>query len=271
MNLSERGLDLIKSFEGYHTALPDGRCIAYICPAGKVTIGWGCTRGITLGMIWTKDQAEAGLRKELAIHEAAVARLVTVDINSNQRDALISFAYNLGNDALSGSTLLKKLNKGDYVGAQAEFMRWIKHTDPKTGQKVDSRGLAIRRAKEAALFAERTEEENEVKPELIMPQTVAAPKEPMPPAAKGSLIAGGGIVAGKAAEKGAEALIAAPPPAVTDTVANVDVWNKLGKSAETLSTGLWKSPAFATALIVVLIACICGPWAWAKLKGANSQ
>lgn len=269
MNLSERGLDLIKSFEGYHTALPDGRCTAYICPAGKITIGWGCTRGVKMGMIWTKDQAEAALRKELAGHEAAVARLVTVDINSNQRDALISFAYNLGDEKLRTSTLLKKLNKGDYVGAQAEFMRWIKHTDPETGKKVDSRGLAIRRAKEAALFAERTEEENEVKGEMIMAQAVVAPKEPMSPGTKVAVVGTGGVVAGKAVEKGADALIAAPPPAVTDTVANVDMWNKLGKSAETLSTGLWKSPAFATALIVVLLACICGPWAWAKLKGAN--
>ena len=272
MNLSERGLALIKELEGYHTALPDGRCLAYICPAGKITIGWGCTRGIKLGMIWTKDQAEAALRKELAGHEAAVARLVTIDINSNQRDALILFAYNIGDEALRTSTLLKKLNKGDFVGAQAEFMRWIKHDDPDNpGKKIDSRGLANRRAKEAALFSERTEQENEVKGELIMPQAAVAPKEPMSPLAKVAVVGSGGVVAEKAVSKGAEALIAAPPPAVTDTVANVDVWNKLGKSAETLSTGLWKSPAFATALIVVLIACICGPWAWAKLKGGTSQ
>jgi lysozyme len=261
MNLSQRGLDLIKEFEGYHTPLPDGRCIAYICPAGKTTIGWGCTRGITLGMIWTKEQAEAGLRKELAIHEAAVARLVTVDINSNQRDALISFAYNLGNDALSGSTLLKKLNKGDYVGAQAEFMRWIKHTDPNTGKKIDSRGLANRRAKEAALFSERTAEENEAKGELIMPQTVAAPKEPVSGAVKGTGAAAGGIVVAK----GAEALIAAPPPAVTDTVSNVEMWSKAGKAGQTIAEGFWKSPVFAATLLIVAFACIWGNTIYKKV------
>lgn len=265
MNLSERGLELIKSFEGYHTALPDGRCTAYICPAGKITIGWGCTRGIKMGMIWTKDQAEAALRKELAGHEAAVARLVTVDINSNQRDALISFAYNLGDDALKDSTLLRKLNKGDFVGAQAEFMRWIKHTDPETGKKVDSRGLANRRAKEAALFAERTEEENEVKGELIMPQAAAAPKEPMSPVTKAAAVGTTGAIVAKTAEKGAEALISAPPPAVTDTVANVDMWSKAGKAGQTIVEGFWKSPVFAATLLIVAFAVIWGSTIYKKV------
>ena len=128
------------------------------------------------------------------------------------------------------------------------------------------RGLARRRAAEAELFARRTAEEAVEREPEVMAQD-ATTNEPMSPGKK----AAAGTVGGVVVAKGADALIAAPPPAVTDTVANVDVWNKLGKSAETLSTGLWKSPAFATALIVVLIACICGPWAWAKLKGANSQ
>lgn len=248
MNLSQRGLELIKEFEGYHDELPDGRCIAYICPAGKITIGWGCTRGIKLGMIWTKDQAEAALRKELAGHEAAVARLVMVDINSNQRDALISFAYNLGDENLRRSTLLKKLNKGDYVGAQAEFMRWIKHNDPNNpGKKVDSRGLAIRRAKEAALFAERTNEENEVKGEMRMAQAVVAPREPVSNTTKAvAAAAGGGVVA-----KAGEFFVAGPPPVLTDTVTNIGLWQTMGRTISAMGAAAMAAPVLTVTVILV--------------------
>jgi lysozyme len=257
MNLSERGLDLIKGFEGYHTKLPNGDCIAYRCPANVLTIGYGCTKGVREGMIWTEAQAKAALAKEIATHESAVMRLVSVDLNQNQFDALVSFAYNVGNGALEKSTLLKKLNAGDYPGAQAEFMKWNK-----AAGKV-LRGLSIRRAKEAALFAERVEEDEPTP----LPQALEAPKEPISNTTKAvAAAAGGGAVA-----KGGEAMIAAPPPAVTDTVANVDMWSKIGKSAQTLADGLWKSPVFAASLFAVAIAVICGPALWAKLKGANSQ
>lgn len=254
MNLSERGLELIKSFEGYHTKLPNGDCIAYRCPANVLTIGYGCTKGVREGMIWTEAQAKAALAKELATHESAVMRLVSVDLNQNQFDALVSFAYNCGNGALEKSTLLKKLNAGDYPGAQAEFMKWNK-----AAGKV-LRGLSIRRAKEAALFAERVEED-EPNP---LPQALEAPKEPMSGTTKAvAAAAGGGAVA-----KGTEALVSAPPAAVTDTVANVDNWTKIGKAATSLSDGLWKSPIFAASLFAVAIAVIWGPTVWAKVKGS---
>ncbi|MGL4558672.1 MAG: glycoside hydrolase family protein, partial [Afipia sp.] len=64
MQLSTEGLRLIKSFEGYHRKLADGRCMAYRCPAGVWTIGWGCTEGVREGMVWTVEEAEAGLRRE---------------------------------------------------------------------------------------------------------------------------------------------------------------------------------------------------------------
>ena len=253
MNLSERGLALIKEFEGYHRRLPDGTCIAYRCPAGVLTLGYGCTKGILAGMMWTEQQAQDALAKELQGHELAVLRLVSVDLNQNQFDALVSFAYNCGNGALEKSTLLKKLNAGDFPGAQAEFMKWNKAA----GKTL--RGLSIRRAKEAALFAERVEEEAP----SPLPQAVEAPKEPMSATTKAVAAAAGG----GAAAKGGEALIAAPPPVVTDTVANVDNWSKIGKAATTLSDGLWKSPVFAASLFAVAIAVICGPMLWQKLKG----
>ena len=127
MKLSERGLALIKNFEGYHRRLPNGDCIAYRCPANVLTLGYGCTKGIKPGMIWTEKQALDELAKELVGHEHAVLRLVSVDFNQNQFDALVSFAYNCGNGALEKSTLLKKLNKGDYPGVcrRSEQDHWL--------------------------------------------------------------------------------------------------------------------------------------------------
>jgi lysozyme family protein len=72
--------------------------------------------------------------------------------------------------------------------------------------------------------------------------------------------AGGGAVA-----KGGEALITAPPANVTDTVANVDMWSKVGKAAQTMADGLWKSPIFAATLFAVAIACIWGPTLYKKV------
>lgn len=146
MHISQAGLDLICEFEGYHRALPDGSCTTYYCPAGVLTIGYGCTEGIKEGEVWTKQQAQERFRAELVKHEAAVVRLATVDLNQNQFDALVSFSYNCGTGALQKSTLLKKVNAGDFEGAGRAFASWNKG-----GGKVLP-GLVRRRAAEAALF-----------------------------------------------------------------------------------------------------------------------
>ncbi len=162
MNISDDGVKLIKSFEGYLTRQPDGSCVAYLCPARVPTIGWGCTEGVRLGMRWTEAEAIEGLKRELAKHEAAVNRLVTVEINQNQFDALTSFSYNCGVGALQKSTLLKRLNKGDYDGAAQAFASWNKG-----GGRV-LKGLVARRAREAALFLKPVEQPSEP----YMPQKV---------------------------------------------------------------------------------------------------
>lgn len=146
MKISKAGLDLIKSFEGYHRALPDGRCEAYQCPAGKWTIGWGCTVGVTPGMVWTRDEATMALRREVARFETAVARLVTVPLTQQQFDALVSFAYNCGENALARSTILKRVNAGDMSGAAGAFGAWTRG-----GGRVLP-GLVRRRQREAELF-----------------------------------------------------------------------------------------------------------------------
>lgn len=161
MQIGNKGLELIKEFEGYHEALPDGSCKAYLdtlaakkywSPGynGLWTIGYGCTEGVTEGLIWTEKQAESALLKEIKKHSAAVTEMVTVKVNQNQFDALVSLSYNIGSGALSKSSLLKKLNAGDFDGAANSFKLYNK-----AGGKV-VRGLVRRRAAEAELFGKPT-------------------------------------------------------------------------------------------------------------------
>lgn len=169
MKISENGIRLIRGFEGYHRRLPNGDCTTYYCPARVLTIGYGCTEGISEGDVWTEAQAAAALMRELAKHEAAVTRLVTVEINQHQFDALVSFSYNCGSGALSKSTLLKRVNAKDFAGAARAFAAWNKG-----GGRVLP-GLVSRRAREAALF-QRPATSSEP-PGPRMPQTVDAPNE----------------------------------------------------------------------------------------------
>lgn len=171
MRISQAGLDLIREFEGYHRALPDGRCAAYLCPAGVLTIGWGCTEGVKPGMVWTRAEAEAGLMRELARFERAVNDLVKVPVSQPQFDALVSFAYNCGSGALAKSTILKRLNAGDVAGAAAAYHLWNKG-----GGKVLP-GLVRRRQREADLFLSAVVEPEAAlpMPQAVTPDAVASP------------------------------------------------------------------------------------------------
>ena len=142
MQISKDGLDLIKQFEGLYLK-------AYRCPAGVPTIGYGYTAGVAMGQTITQQQADDYLRRDVRQFERAVARLVTVPLTQGQFDALVSFAFNLGEGALAQSTLLRLLNAGDYAGAAAQFDRWNK-----AGGRVLP-GLVRRRAAERALFESR--------------------------------------------------------------------------------------------------------------------
>lgn len=139
MRISKKGIDLIKSFEGC-------KLTAYKCPAGIWTCGFGTTSGVTPGMTITREQAEEMLKKDLVKFETVVKTLVKVVLTQEQFDSLVSFSYNTGSGALGSSTLLKKLNKGDYKGASEEFLRWNK-----AGGKVLV-GLIRRRMAEQKLF-----------------------------------------------------------------------------------------------------------------------
>lgn len=151
--LSEEGYRLLRSFEGYHDEMPDGRCRAYYCPSGVLTIGYGTIHGIKEGDIWTREQAEAAMRAEVADVERDVARLVTVDIVQHEFDALVLLGYNIGcgRDGLAGSTVLRRLNAGDKVGAAEAFKMWDKGRD-RDGNLIVLPGLVSRREREAAHF-----------------------------------------------------------------------------------------------------------------------
>lgn len=144
MRASENGINLIKRFEGC-------RLTAYQDSVGVWTIGYGWTQPVDgkpvgKGMTITQQKADDLLKQGVVQYEAGVHGLVTVQLNQNQYDALVDFAYNLGVNALKGSTLLKKLNAGDYAGAANEFTKWNK-----AGGK-ELAGLTRRREAEKSLF-----------------------------------------------------------------------------------------------------------------------
>ena len=140
MNVSEKGIDLIKQFEGCRFA-------AYKCPGGVWTIGYGHT-GIDVSpdLEITQQEAERLLKSDLIIHCNNVEKLVKVPLNQNQFDALVSLEYNIGYGAFKNSTLLKLLNEKKYKEAAEQFERWKYE-----GGKVLA-GLVRRREKEKALF-----------------------------------------------------------------------------------------------------------------------
>lgn len=89
MKINNEGLELIKSFEGL-------KLIAYLCPAGVWTIGYGHTSGVKKGQVITKAQAENMLKSDLKRYEAYVNDNVHIDLNENQFSALVSFTFNCG-------------------------------------------------------------------------------------------------------------------------------------------------------------------------------
>lgn len=170
MNISQKGLELITSFEGYHQALPNGDCTTYYCPAGVLTIGFGVTEGIKPGEVWTRQYAMERFRAELKQHEAAVNQAITVSMSQGTYDALTSFSYNLGIGAMRASTIVKLVNAGKLQEAAKYFAPYNKARDPRTKRLVVLPGLVRRRAAEAALFLEP----DEIAPAPQMPQKVEA-------------------------------------------------------------------------------------------------
>lgn len=122
--MSPNGLAVLKYFE---TCKLD----AYPDPASKDgspwTIGWGHTGPeVHRGLKWTQEKADAVLLLDLKARELAVCQMVSSAISQGMFDALVDMAYNVGEDALRHSTLLRLVNAGDMAGAAAQFLRWDK-------------------------------------------------------------------------------------------------------------------------------------------------
>ena len=146
MKTGINGIELIKKYEGFMSE-------PYKCPAGVPTIGYGATyypNGERVNMndvSITKETAELYLMNMLGSYENAVNRYVQVTLTQNQFDALVSFAYNLGNGSLQKSTLLKRVNTNPCDSdITNQFNRWVK-----AGGKT-LRGLVKRRKEEAKLY-----------------------------------------------------------------------------------------------------------------------
>jgi lysozyme len=160
-------VELIKAFEG----IPDGdpatvNIDAYLCPAGIWTIGWGHAivdggvqlkgaagkakaRSLFPGGI-TRAQCEDLLRGDLVPRAAQVSRLLKVEVGEAAFGALLSLLFNIGAANLAASTLLRKLNAGDFAGAADQFLAWDKARVNGVLQALP--GLTRRRRAERAMF-----------------------------------------------------------------------------------------------------------------------
>jgi GH24 family phage-related lysozyme (muramidase) len=139
----------IKQWEGL-------RLKAYMPTAHDVwTIGYGHTRTAKAGMVITEGEAERLLRSDLKWVEDALHELVDVPLSQKQFDALAGLVFNIGAGAFARSTVLKRLNAYDYVGAAEAMMMWVKQRQ--NGRMVTLKGLVRRRSEEKRLFLEGTD------------------------------------------------------------------------------------------------------------------
>lgn len=138
--LSGAGVASIQKHEGTLTR-------AYRDPVGIPTACTGHTGPeVRVGTDYTKEQCADLLRKDTQVAQQAVKSLVKTPITQGQYDVLVSFTFNVGRGNLAGSTLLRKLNAGDCIGAANEFSKWTYAR----GKQLP--GLVIRRADDKANF-----------------------------------------------------------------------------------------------------------------------
>ena len=139
MKTSSKGIELIKSVEGYSD-------VAYLCPSGTLTLAYGHTKGVYKGQTCTEEQAEAWLRSDLEDAENVV-NAMGVELRQCQFYALVSFVFNLGGQNFSTSTLRRKvIANPDNPSIRDEFEKWIY-----AGGRIMP-GLVSRREREADMY-----------------------------------------------------------------------------------------------------------------------
>ena len=144
MNIGPQGISLIQSYEKC-------RLSAYLPTSHDVpTIGFGHTKGVSMGDTCTQEQADAWFLEDIAWVEDCVNEAVTASINQNEFDALCSLCFNIGCKAFSGSSLVRELNLANYNGAAERFLDWDKQNH------VVLAGLTARRQSEKNLFDKET-------------------------------------------------------------------------------------------------------------------
>jgi lysozyme len=146
MKINEAGLKIIREYEGL-------RLEAYLCPSNKWTIGFGNTfykdgSPVRKGDTITREDAEGLLLHVVNDFADQVSNAVQVSLTSNQFSAIVSLVFNIGPGNFRSSTLLRKLNAGDYHGASEEFGKWCYSN----GTRL--RGLIKRRKEEQKLFVQ---------------------------------------------------------------------------------------------------------------------
>lgn len=140
----EKAIDLIKKYEGF-SARP------YKCPAGVLTIGYGRTIDVRPYEITTEEAETVWLSKYVKTIADQILAVVKVELSNNQICALIDFVYNLGISNFKSSTLLRKINQGDFSAAANELLRWNK------AGGIVLKGLENRRIAERMLFLDIAE------------------------------------------------------------------------------------------------------------------
>jgi len=143
--IKHAGLAAIKQREGL-------RLRAYQDQADIWTIGYGHTGTVKRNDRISQIQATAYLKEDVHWAESVISASVQVPLNDDEFAALVSWAFNVGTHAVIESTLVRRLNAGDYASAASELMRWVKVTSPKTGKLVFNSGLQNRRISEVEQF-----------------------------------------------------------------------------------------------------------------------
>jgi lysozyme len=148
------------------TPVHEGRRLqAYADSGGVWTICDGITRGVKMGHVATHEECDKRLAEELSHAAAVIDRKVTVPMPATRRAALIDLVYNVGEGNFSRSTLLKKLNNGDVIGACEQIMRWM---------YVAGKDCRIRANKCFGIVRRREEQRNM----CLMPEPETKPEPP---------------------------------------------------------------------------------------------
>lgn len=135
---------LVRHFEGL-------KLTAYLCPAGKWTIGYGQTKGVKKGMVWTKAQAEADMSATVRRFAEEVRQLVRKDTTDAELSAFTSLAYNIGTPNFKTSSALRWHNARESASKVCAGIRmWDKATV--NGKKIVLKGLVRRRAAECSVY-----------------------------------------------------------------------------------------------------------------------